>query len=429
MNQRSVLKGMQIQKTIPYRDSEAFFALVGMDGNGKNAYMPVGESLLAHHVLLLGGAGSGKTNLLFHFLRNIRANLTEADVMVVFDPTGEYYQAFYQEGDYVFSDDRPDAGEGWNLFAELGEDDRVIEDAAGLCELLFAKYIQASPEPLYTTAARDLLMALIVYLYRQGGSELQNNLALRELVNDFDIESMREILQQETELRALSAYLGKADSYKTMAIIAALQRAVRGLFQGGFGQEGSQGIRPFVRNRGGKVAFIQYNAARSESLQPIYATLTDLCLQEVLSREGNEGNVYLFVDEAGILPQLPHLEDALLLGRSKGLRVMMAAAGIGRLEQAYGAAQLQSLLSAFGSKVAFQLYDSLGRNFIKSLYGRHRVVETFNSSVQVRGIIEQVADQYIIEDEDLTILQPGECIISTMNNPPFWFRAKLYENR
>ncbi|MEA5146675.1 MAG: hypothetical protein VB041_11630, partial [Candidatus Limiplasma sp.] len=58
--------------------------------------------------------------------------------------------------------------------------------------------------------------------------------------------------------------------------------------------------------------------------------------------------------------------------------------------------------------------------------GRHRVVESFTSSVQVRGVIEQVMDQYIIEDEDLTALQTGESLIATMHYPPFYFKMKPY---
>ncbi len=430
MNQRTVLKGLQIQRTIPYRDPDAFFALVGTDGNGKSAYLPIGDILLSRHTLLLGSSGSGKTNLLFHLLRNLRANLTDADVMVVFDPTGEYHSAFYQAGDIVFADDARAGDENgdayWNLFTELCEDDRVVEDASALCDLLFDQRIHGAAEPFYTSAARDLLMALIVYLRRQGGHELQNNLALRELIDGFDLHSMREILEQEPDLRALSAYLSDPSSPKTLGVVAALQQAARELFQGRFRREGRLGMRPLVRKKGGKVIFVCYDAARGSTLRPLYATLIDLCLQEALSRTENEGHIYLLLDGAGSLPRLPHLQDALLLGRSKGLKVLLSTAGVSQLMSRYGQTETQSLLCSFGTTMAFLLHDRQSRDFVKGLYGRHRVVETFSSSVQVRGTIEQVMDQYIIEDEDLTALQPGESILSTMHYPPFWFRVKPY---
>ena len=428
-HQRNVLKGLQIQRSIPYRDPDAFFALVGADGNGKNAYMPIGESMLGRHMLMLGSSGSGKTNLLCHLSRNIRANLTDADVMVVFDPTGEYYDAFYQQGDIVFSDDSRAGDENgdahWNLFAELCEDDRVLEDTSALCDLLFDGHIRGAAEPFYATAARDLMMALIVYLHRKGDSELRNNLALRELIDGFDVESMGEILEQEPDLRALSAYLSNPDSPKTLAIVAALQHSARELFQGRFGQEGALGMRLLVRGRQGRVIFVCYDAARGSTLRPLYAALIDLCLQEALSRPQSEGNIYLCLDEAGLLC-LPHLEDALLLGRSKGLKILLSCAAVSHLSRSYGDVLTQSLLCSFGTTFSFLLHDRGSRDYVKGLYGRHRVVETFTSSVQVRGLIEQVMDQYIIEDEDLTALQPGECIVATMHYPPFWFRSKMY---
>ena len=96
------------------------------------------------------------------------------------------------------------------------------------------------------------------------------------------------------------------------------------------------------------------------------------------------------------------------------------------LRERYGELGAQIILDGFGTTVAFRLHDRAGRAFVKNLYGRHRVVETFTSSVQVRGVIEQVMDQYVIEDEDLTALQTGESIIATMHYPPFSFRMKPY---
>ena len=172
--------------------------------------------------------------------------------------------------------------------------------------------------------------------------------------------------------------------------------------------------------------FVCYDAQRGRMTGPVFATLLDLCMQEVLSRSENEGNVYLLLDDVCALPRLTHLEDALLFGRNKGLRLVMALSGVHRLSDRYGELGAQTILDAFGTTVAFRLHDRAGRSFVKSLYGRHRVVESFTSSVQVRGVIEQVMDQYIIEDEDLTAMQTGESIVATMHYPPFYFRMKPY---
>ena len=430
MHQRTILKGLQIAKDIPYRDPDAFLSLVGADGNGKNAYLPVGDSLLSRHTLLLGSPGTGKSNMLQHVLRNLRVNLSSEDVLVVFDPTGEYTELFRQTGDIVFADDqRATDGSGeaqWNLFNELVDDTRKMEDASALCDMLFNERIRTAPDPYFAIAARDLTLALIVYLCRQDDPSLRNNETLRGLIDGFDTESMLTILESLPEMRAMGAYLIDAGSKQTLGVVAALQQASRELLQGRFNQSGNLSMRTTIRRKNGKVIFVCYDAQRGRMTGSVFATLLDLCLQEALSRTENEGNIYLLLDDVCALPRLTHLEDALLFGRNKGLRLMMSLSGVSRLTDRYGELGAQTILDSFGTTVAFRLHDRLARSFVKNLYGRHRVVETFTSSVQVRGVIEQVMDQYIIEDEDLTALQTGESIVSTMHYPPFYFRMKAY---
>ncbi len=430
MLHRTVLKGMQIAKDIPYRDPDAFISLVGVDGNNKNAYLPIGDNLLSRHALLVGSPGTGKSNMMRHLLRNLRVNLSDADVLLVFDPTGEYGSLLSQAGDVVFADDqRASDGSGeaqWNLFCELLDEDRLLEDASALCDMLFGERIQTAADAYSATAARDLTLALIVYLVRKGDPSLCNNETLRGLIDGFDVESMLAILDTLPELRAMGAYLTDAQSRQTLSVIAALQQAARELFQGRFGAAGMLGMRQTVRRRGGKVIFVSYDAQRGRATGSVFATLLDMALQEMLSRAENEGNVYLLLDDVCALPRLTHMEDALLYGRGKGMRAVMAISGVTRLRERYGELGAQTILDAFGTVVSFRLHDRAGRAFVKNLYGRHRVVESFTSSVQVRGVIEQVMDQYIIEDEDLTALQTGESLIATMHYPPFYFKMKPY---
>lgn len=429
MAQPVILKGLQISKDIPYRDPEALFALAGTDGMGKAAYLPVGQTMLERHFLLLGSGATGKTNMLKQLARSLRANLSQDDAMVIFDPAGEYYAALYQSGDIVLADDARACGEGgegyWNLFRELTDDARVVEDASFLCDHLFQERIAGAAEPFYPTAARDLLMALIVYLKHRGDGELCSNRALRELIDGFDAPSMCEILETEPELRTFCGYIGDAGSQRTQGVVAALQQAARELFVGRLGESGALGVRELLRSRGGRVIFICYDPSRGSLTRPIFSLLCDLALQEGLSRVKPDGRLYILLDGFCVLPRLPHLEDALLLGRGKGLSLALSAVGTAAMEARYGLAA-SSLLNAVGTTVAFRLQDRQSREHMKNLYGRHRVVETYRSTVQMRGVVEQVVDEYIVSDEDLTALLPGESIIATMHYPPFRFRLKPY---
>lgn len=414
MYQTTNTRSKQIAREVTLRDPSAFISLVGADGNGKNAFLPMGDSLLSRHLLLLGAPGTGKTNMMFHLFRNLRVNLTDEDVLVVFDPSGDYFTQFGQQGDIVFANDQrasDGSGEGqWNLFTELMDDDRLIQDATALCASLLADHLAEACGKQTLAAARDLLLALIVYLCRQEDATLRNNETLRALIDDFDPESMLTILDSLPELRVTGMYLKIPESLETQSVIALLKKAGREILQGRFGTEGSLGMRRTLRRKKGKTVFICGDSGLTGG--EVYAALLDLCLQEVLFRSENEGNVYLLMDHIGVLPKLHYLQAALQFGRAKGLRLMLAARSAAQLTGRYGETDAQALLTAFGTVVAFALHEGGARTFVKELYGTVR--------------LEGRPDTYLIGDEELATLQTGESIVATFQTPPFYFRMKRY---
>ena len=288
--------------------------------------------------------------------------------------------------------------------------------------LLFEERIQSAAHPFYPTAARDLIMALAVYLKRRGDSELCTCQALRELIDGFDMESMCQILDAAPEFRAFASYLGEGE--RAQGVVAHLQQAARELLAGRFGSRGTLGIRKLMRARGGRTIFVCYDPARGPLTRPVFAALMDLCLTEALSRVERDGTVTLLLDGPCVPGRLPHLEDALALGRARGLRILMAETGVAAIKARYQAAA-GPMLGQIGTTVAFRLWDRESRSYVKSLYGRHRAVESYRSTVQ-RGMVEQVMDEHVISDEDLTALQTGESIIATLHYPPFLFRLRPY---
>ena len=53
-------------------------------------------------------------------------------------------------------------------------------------------------------------------------------------------------------------------------------------------------------------------------------------------------------------------------------------------------------------------------------------VLTLDRSDVFQQLVEQVMDEHVISDEDLTALQTGESIIATLHYPPFLFRLRPY---
>ena len=81
----------------------------------------------------------------------------------------------------------------------------------------------------------------------------------------------------------------------------------------------------------------------------------------------------------------------------------MAETGVGAIKARYQAAA-GPMLGQIGATVAFRLWDRESRAYVKSLYGRHRAVESYRSSVQ-RGMVEQVMDEHVISDESFQKLK------------------------
>jgi ABC-type lipoprotein export system ATPase subunit len=44
--------------------------------------------------MLIGGTGCGKTTLFYHFVSQIKRNMTKDDIMIIFDSKGDFYSKF-----------------------------------------------------------------------------------------------------------------------------------------------------------------------------------------------------------------------------------------------------------------------------------------------------------------------------------------------
>ena len=424
MAQYTVLRGQPLSKEIPYRDPDAAFALTGSDGNGKRAYLPVGKSMVERHIFLLGGPSTGKTGMLRQLARNLRVMLTEQDCLVVLDATGESYNLLHQKGDIVLAADDRAGKTAWNIFQELPQEQDVLQEAAQLCDDLFSGRIARADNPYTETAARDLLMSLVVCLARRGDQSLKNNQALRELIEGFDVKTMLDLLDSEPELKSYRAYLQGDNEERILGVISALQKAAREIFRGQFAGKGTQSARAVVEERAGKTLFIC--AGLDNGLRDAACALMGQVIRCCLNQHKKAGQVYLVMDDFCALPALPYMEEAFSQGRSAGLNIVCSAPAVTAVQRAYphGAT---AILGAAGTVAAFRLRDAESRRFVSELHGSCRIQESCASLAQPRNTLEQIVDAPVISDEELTTLQPGEMILTTMHYPPFRFKLKSTE--
>ena len=420
--------------------TESGVAIASIPGKNKNtAYsLPLSQELLSKHCLLLGGTGSGKTNLIYHIISQIKPKLSNEDVMIVFDTKGDYLKKFHSRSDIVISNNSIHHGIAsyWNIYREIAadgwEDSKVVLNANEIAWSLFQEAIEKNGnQPFFPKAARDLFAAILIHFSRIGGDDrafklkYYNNAALRKYLDIATPEKVSAILKSDPDLAAVRYYLGEKDNNQGLGVFAELQQAIRNVFIGAFAENGSFSVRDFVRKKGGKTLFIEYDLTAGSVLTPIYRLLIDLALKEAMGTEHAKGNVYVICDEFKLLPYLQHIEDAVNFGRSLGVKVIAGLQSISQLYELYGESRGRSIAAGFSTVISFHLNDVISRDYIRDLYGKNLILEQY--SLSDNTLVEEQRQGYTVEDWDISSLKVGEAIIGFPFAKPFRFQVDEFK--
>lgn len=398
--------------------------------NGSKAAFGLTEEILSKHVLLVGGTGSGKTNLFYHIVKQLTARMTKDDVMLIFDSKGDFYNKFYTKGDIVIGNSAQyrKISDRWNIYEEITADGKdftsVAQNAQEICKSLFADLVERnSSNPFFPIAARDLLASIIIALIRNG--VVPDNRDIKDYIDSASLDDLRALLAAHKELASVASYIGGKAGSQAQGVLSEMYSVVRDIFTGVFADSGDFSMRKFIRQKGGRVAYIEYDLAIGDVLSPIYTLLFDLALKEALGRTATQGNVYLIADELKLLPNLRHLEDGINFGRSLGVKILAGLQSIDQLNANYSnETKAKNAVSGFSSVFAFQQNDFSTREYITQLMGRNMILESFP---EANGSIHyEKREGYTVEDWDLTSLSVGEAIVKLPSVSPFRFQFDLF---
>jgi len=423
-----VAEGHELKRAAPELSTiGARCLLTGMDATGKEVTIPLNDDLLSRHLLFLGGIGTGKTNAIFQIVPQLRQSMTANDVMLIFDTKGDYYQAFYRQGDIVVSNDNkatgPRGSDYWNIFHEVTQGD-AEENIIEIARTLFYEKAERSNNPFFPNAACDLFTAILLHFVRSGNHSAMNNASLRSFLNQMKPSELRSLLESHTDLRAMVSYIGDDRSPQTLGVISELQQMARTVLEGNFCRAGNLSVREAIRAKGGRAIFVEYDLGVGNMLTPIYRLLLDLTIKEALCREKSEGNVWFLIDEFRLIPNLQHVDDGINFGRSLGAKFIIGVQNVEYLFHTYGELLARSILSGLMTTIAFRVGDNATKTFVQELFGKNRKLETYMSTVQTRGLTEQVRDANVVEDWDISNLAIGQAIIGLPRQEPFLFQFK-----
>ena len=453
-NSYKVLNGTALHKNPMPAIVPNDFTIPGEFG-GSEQSLSLSKELLSRHMLFIGGTGSGKTNALNFFIRDIKNKMTDNDIMIIFDTKGDFEDKFFDEAKDVVIGNSPryrKRSETWNIFEDILADGWDEEDyLINLNEIsasLFEKY-QSDAQPFFALAARGVFSAVLLNFIRKKKWLIDgkipkediektiaffeknfNNWGILNCFNSSKIEDYHNIAEVFTDLVKIKSYIGDGNNNQGLGVLAEVHVMLQDIFLGVFAKKGDFSIRNFVRQKGARTLFLEYDMAIGETLTPLYSLLMDLALKEALGRseeEGKKGSVYIILDELKLLPQILHLDDAVNFGRSMGVKIIAGLQSVTQIYDIYGEGgghdKGDAILSGFGSVVSFRPNDSVTREYVQNRFGKNMLNEEFDCGHEV---VFERRQGFSVEDWELNKLQLGQAVVAFGEQPPFIYKFQKY---
>ena len=396
------------------------------------------ERALSTHLLMMGGIGSGKTNTMYLLLDDLLPKLTRDDLVIIFDSKGDFHEKFHRDENpkHVVIGNHPDyngTSYAWNIFDELKNADGTYDSSSELSAREIAKTLfegrESSNQPFFSLAAADMVAKVLIHFFRHRKSEL-NNKALVEFFMSANVDAYHKVIDTNPDFESARDYFGPAGSKLTpqaLGVLSYITTMVNDVFVGIF-KEDRPGrgfaMRDFVRRKDARVVFIEYDLNAGEVMAPIYGLLYDLALKEALGGRNHKGNTYFFCDEFRILPKLKHINDALNLGRSLGVKVVAGLQTINQLYDVYGEELGKTIAAGFMNSFCFPTWDLDSREFISNRFGKNYTMLELHSMGQP---VPVQRDSFVVEDWDILDLDVGEAFVNLNREHPFRFRFEEYK--
>ncbi|MBX3254148.1 MAG: type IV secretion system DNA-binding domain-containing protein [Chitinophagaceae bacterium] len=412
--------------------------LTGMDFGKSSFSLPLNDGLFSKHVLFLGNIGTGKTNAISQVISQIKNQLTPDDLMIIFDTKADFYNEFYKEGDIVISNNASrfkGASDYWNIFSEITIDQTaqsINENSLEIASILFADKIKNSNAPFFPQAAKDILATFLhvsaknLPQVHSDHEQLLNNEYFINELESWGKNDLQNFFESWGQKRIMS-YISNDASAQADGVISEFNQLLGEIFIGDFKKKGNLSIRDLVRKKGGKTIFLEYDISVGNVLTPIYRLLFDLAIKETLSssqRNAPKGNVWFFIDEFSLLPNLKYLDNGINFGRSQGAKFIIGVQNIPQVYHEYGEDLGQSLLSGIRTVFSFHIDDIKSREFIQNRYGFTQKKLTYSDS-QGKAVVN-VLPMKVIEDWHISHLNTGACIVGLPEGDPFIFQFGEY---
>lgn len=376
----------------------------------------------AHHTIILGESGCGKTSTVV--LDSLLCN-AEAGVFAI-DVKGELHEkgAYLGDADVMIVDPADRTTYGYDLFYSLRENPSEQEILDTLRDTVLSLIPLRADEknPFWPRSARTLLLALLLYCYHRG---IKNMI---DIVDEITKDSIRGIVEQvfneapeeSTEHKLISTFyslpdetLGSVNGQMQQALeLLITDENIRFMLR-----DNHKIMKPSDLNRRKKI----YLSIREDKLLA-YAQLLHLIVNQTLTEmeKRHEGNtpVLVIIDE---LPRIlsvgkiAKLENALETLRSRNVTLMLIAQSLEALERAYTKKDVDAMVANCPYKIILSATSVSTQDTIRKWAGKYKEYKyTRNGTGSKRSTSVTMEDKDIVEGADLlTLPRAKEAVIIT----------------
>lgn len=323
------------------------------------AGVPMRKNSETLHTLIGGAQGTGKSQQFFSLMKQVRAR---GKRMIIYDPTGEFTQAFYREGIDILMNPLDQRSPNWNIWNEIEKDYHFDNMAQGLIPE------PAEADPFWSLAARMVLKDVVRVLGRDGK---RTNKDLYNAIAKSNLETMHALL----EGTAGASYVDPMTERTGMSLKMTVQNQLEAFrFLHDEGELFS--IRKWIQEEGDSWMFITARESMREALKPILSLWIDTAIKAVLDLEPiHRERLWFCIDELPTLQKLDILKLALTNTRKYGLCMVLGVQDFSQLYEIYGHDLAKTIISGCQTKLLLRVTDGSAAKLLSELMGQVEIDE------------------------------------------------------
>lgn len=391
----------------------------------KTGYLVVSDKKLREHTLILGATGSGKSQLILNYLRDIVLKKGGIKLVAV-DRKGELWAHFGNpKKDFLFHpyDQR---GVSWSIFDEvkielddLGKMSKIPDDVSAITSILFQLDTRRGDDAFWYAAAASVANSAICYCLLNG---LLTMKALLDVLAKPAVELDKLFATLPPALQAGRQGMGDPTGKQAGSVLAICAETMKALSPF-YDSPGGWSAREWINSGSGNL-FISTAGRNDVIFARVVSLVIDLIGRELkqFPDDGQGKTKVLFVvDELGSYPQITTLIWLLTLGRSKGVATIIANQTISKIEKVYGRDEAHNLFANLKTKYIFMMPEPTDADYCAKMIGSAEVERTSKSENRSAGIFgrrngdsnntgKQITQDLPFLASDLQNLQAGEAV-------------------